>query len=438
MNDQSRRSALWPALVAPADHGRSDLCATGARGVRVRYDDGTERLCGTSGLWNTPLGYGNEAITQAAAAALTDASYLGVFRYENAYARRAADALVEVAGPAHYQRVMFSTSGGAANDLVTKIVRHYQLVAGRPRRAVVVGLRSSYHGLTFGSFALTGDDLGQALYRVDQRYVRHVTPNRIDELDELMRRQGDQIAAVVVEPVLGTGALPLERAFVDRLLAHRRTHGYLLVADEVATGFGRTGPFFASAAWSEQPDLLVTSKGLTNGTMAAAAVLLGTEVAEALEGVGAVVSHAETQAGTPPTCAAILATLAEFTRLDAIARGHALGASLDARLARLVEAHPLLESTTGVGLFRALRVRTPQGAALPDAEVPALVGAVRAEGAVVHPGPAGIQLLPALVYTEDELDELVDAVARGLDRYADATRREGPAGLRPALVAVAP
>lgn len=414
-----RRPALWPALLAPADHDRPDLRATGAHGVRVRFADGVERLCGTSGLWNVPLGYGNEAIARAAGEALRAASYLSVFRYENEPARQAAEALVRVAGPDTYRRVMFSTSGGAANDLMTKIARQYQLVAGRPRRHVVVALRQSYHGLTFGSFALTGDDIGQGLYRVDQRYVRHITPNSLTELDELMAREGEQIAAVVVEPVLGTGALPLTEEFVDRLVAHRRDQGFLLVADEVATGFGRTGPYFASQEWSEQPDLLITSKGLTNGTMAASAVLLAAQVAHALDPT--VVGHAETQAGTPVTAAAILATIAEFDRQDVIARSRSLGALLDARLAELVANHPMLTATTGRGAFRALSVSTLDGEPLAAAEVPRLVDAVRAEGAVVHPGPGGVQLIPALVYRETELDELCEAVGRGLDRFASRT-----------------
>ncbi|PYF98941.1 hypothetical protein SAMN05216184_11080 [Georgenia satyanarayanai] len=426
MDGQGGRTALWPALLDPDLQGRAELCALSASGVRVRFADGVERLCGTSGLWNVPLGYGNEAVARAVGDALREASYLSVFRYENDYARRAAEALVSVAGADAYRRVMFSTSGGVANDLVMKVARHYQIAAGTPRRSLVVGLRHSYHGLSFGGFALTGDDLGQALYRVDQREVRHVAANRVEELDELMRRQGDRVAAVVVEPVLGTGAVPLEDEFVERLLAHRRTHGFLLVADEVATGFGRTGPMFASQGWREQPDVLITSKGLTNGTMAAAAVLLGPEVSTVLD--PAVVSHAETQAGTPPTCAAILATIEEFHDHDVLARGQLLSALLDERLDELVAGHPMLASTTGRGAFRALAVRTADGEALADPQVPALVAAIRAEGAVVHPGPGGVQLVPALVYTPSELDELCDAVVRGLDRFAASAAALRPVG----------
>lgn len=417
----SHRNALWPSLLTPDQHGRDDLCAVSAEGVRVRFADGRELLCGTSGLWNTNLGYGNQAIAEAAAEALRTASYLSVFRYENEYARRAADALVELAGAGHYGRVLFSTSGGAANDLAMKLARQYQALRGRGGRKVVVGLRGSYHGLTFGGFALTGEDLGQLVYGVDQRLVRHVTPNEPGELATLMARQGAQVAAVVVEPVLGSGAVPLSEEYVAELLRLREEHGFLLVADEVATGFGRTGDFFASQRWPAQPDILITSKGLTNGTSAAAAVLAAQSVADVFDETGVVLSHGETQAGTPVTCATILATISEMRRLDAVALGRRLAGRLEEELGALVAEHALVTGTTGVGCFRSVRVAAADGsgAPLPQSEVPSLVAAVREAGAIVHPGLHGVQLFPALTYTDAELDELLTCIRAGLDRYAD-------------------
>ncbi|MFD8145882.1 daptide-type RiPP biosynthesis aminotransferase [Streptomyces sp. NPDC059708] len=415
---------LWPSLTAPADQGRDDLCAVSAHGVRVRFADGGELLDGSSGLWNTNIGYGNEEIARACADALREASYLSVFRYENTYARRAAEALIEACGAAHYGRVLFSTSGGAANDLVMKVARQYQALRQQPQRKVVVGLRGSYHGLTYGSFALTGDDLGQQLYAVDQRFVRHVTPNEPAELAALMARQGGQIAAVVVEPVLGSGAVPLTDEYLAELLRLRREHGFLLVADEVATGFGRTGSLFASQEWPEQPDLLVSSKGLTNGTAAAAVVIASRQVAAAFTEAGSVLTHGETQAGTPVTCAAILATLAEMRRLDAVALGRRLSARLDTELAALTAAHPRIAGTTGQGCFRSVRLCDPDGTPFPQEQVHALVQAIREAGAIVHPGVNGVQLIPALTYTDADLDELLARVLAGIELHLARTAAE--------------
>lgn len=410
-------SALWAGLFDPRLRGRSDLCAVSAQGTRVTFADGQTRLCGTSGLWNVNLGYGNEAIATAVAEALREASYLSCFRYENVYARQAADALIELAGAGHFQRVAFSTSGGAANDLAMKIARHYDALRSARPRKMIVSLQGSYHGLTFGGYALTGEDLGQRVNGVDQRLIRHVPPNDPEALANLLARQGSQIAAMVVEPMLGSGAIPLTEEYVAELLRLRDQYGFLLVADEVATGFGRTGRWFASHAWPAPPDLMIVSKGLSNGAAAVAAVLISAPVAEAFERAGVFPIHAETQAGTPPSCAAITATIEQMHALDAVAAAARLSKSLDEALTRLVADHPHVTATTGVGCFRSVRVCGADGTPLAQTEVPELVAAIRSEGAIVHPGPHGFQLVPTLTYTEQEVAELLDCVSRGLERY---------------------
>lgn len=424
MTARSReRSALWTSLVPPSGHGRDELCLASARGHRVTTLAGRELLCGTSGLWNVNLGYGNAAIATAVEAALRDASYLGVFRYENPYAREAADRLVRFAGSGHYTRVLFSTSGGAANDLVMKVARQFHALGGEPGRRIVVGLRAGYHGLTFGSAALTHDDLGQQVYAVDRSLVRHVDANDVAQLERLLDRQGGKVAAIIVEPLQGTGATVLDEDYLTALCDLCERHGVLLVADEVATGFGRLGRPFASQGWPRQPDVLVTSKGLTNGTMAAAAVLTSERVSERFVAADALVGHAETQAGTAVTSAAVLATLDEFDRLDAVARARALSAHLDTELRALLAERDDVVATAGAGCFRAVRVEDSPGRPLDAAGVAGLVAAVRERGALVYPGPGGVQLVPALTYTEDELGELMGCLRGGLDDHAELLQR---------------
>lgn len=418
LSGRPRAGALWPALLPPSQHGDDDRCLESAQGVQITMRSGRQLLCGTSGLWNVNLGYGNPVVAQAVARAMRETSYLGVFRYENSLTRQAADTLVDLAGPDHYSRVHFATSGGAANDLVMKLARQYQALRGQSQRRLIVGLQQGYHGLTFGSFALTSDSLGQRMYGVDTSLVRHVPPNDIESIDRLLSRHGDQVAAVVVEPLLGTGALPLEQGYLRALGELRDRHGFLLVADEVATGFGRLGEMFASQAWLHQPDVLVTSKGLTNGTTPAAAILVTDAVAEPFIRADAVLAHAETQAGTATTAAAILATVAEMHRLDAVAGARRLAIQLDRAIADLVDRHPLVAGSDGAGCFRALRLLTPDGLPIPQSEIGAVVDAVRAEGAIVHPGPQGIQLIPALIYTADDVRNLFRCLTAGLVRHA--------------------
>ncbi|WP_258141835.1 MULTISPECIES: daptide-type RiPP biosynthesis aminotransferase [unclassified Arthrobacter] len=387
--------------------------AVSADGVHVTFEDGRQRICGKSGLWNTNLGYGNQQITTAIAKELHTASYLPLFRTSHRKAVEAAGALLTL--PAHsFQRVVFSTSGGAANDAAMKLARHYFVLNAQPERKLVVGLNGSYHGLTYGSQALSGDELGQALYGVDRRNIRHV---RFDdngaELSRLIQREGHRIAAVILEPVLGSGAESVPDAFVEEVIKHRDQHGFLLVADEVATGFGRVNGWFASDAWPQQPDIIVTSKGLTNGTSACAALLVAQRVTRRFDTTEAVFVHGETQAGTPATCAAILSTIAEMKRLD----HHTLNKQVAESLSNLMEElqrFPGVGNSTGRGCMRGLKLHSRNGMPLPSEGVLDVVRSIHQTGAIVQPGPGRIQLLPALTYTEENFEELQAAMKIGL------------------------
>lgn len=379
-----------------------------AHGTRIRYADGHECLDGVSGLWNVPLGYGHRGVADAVHHALIDASYLTHFRAGHAWADRAGSALLGATRPGEFTRVLHATSGSAAVDAVIKLARQFQLLRGEPRRRVIVSLHGSYHGTTMGAMALTGEDLGQRAYGVDMRGVRHVDHTRGQDLSDLLVREGDRIAAVVLEPVQGSGTRVVGERFLSQVLSGRREHGYLVVADEVATGFGRTGPMFASECWAEGPDVLIASKGLTNGTQAASAILLGSRVTNLLDEADSPFMHGETQAGTPAACAAITATIQAFADDHVLSLGTAVAAQLASRLDDLVRAIPGA-TLTGAGCFRSIVLPGIHGTVITE-----LVRDCWEAGAVVQPGPSCIQIVPSLVYDEADLDLLMDRVHQTL------------------------
>jgi adenosylmethionine-8-amino-7-oxononanoate aminotransferase len=413
----SDRYPLWEALTPPSRFGDPARTAVRAEGTRVLFEDGDWRLCANSGLWNVNLGYGNAHIADAVAAALRDTSYLSLFRGGHRPAVHASRRLLDLAGPDRYGRVAFATSGGSANDQTMKIARQYWSLRRQYRRRIIVGLRGSYHGLTYGSHGLTGMALGQSYYSVDRSLIRHVAHDDPAELRDLLAREGERVAAVVVEPVLGTGALPVPPHMLDALDELRAEHGFLLVADEVATGFGRTGPVFASSRWRRPPDMMLVSKAVTNGACAVAATLVSHEICATFERHDAVLTHAETAAGHPATCAAILATLDEMDRLDVFAKGPALAAELTRVIDDLSD-HPLVAGDGGAGCFRAIRLRLG-GRDLADAAVARVADEIRAAGVIVAPGPSCIQLSPALVYDAADLADLENGLRLGLDRAYD-------------------
>ncbi|WAA65249.1 daptide-type RiPP biosynthesis aminotransferase [Microbacterium oxydans] len=406
--------ALWTSML-PADATFSpDRVAVAATGHRIEFADGSTRLCATSGLWNVPLGFGNAAVADAVDRATRDASYLSLFRAPHRYAEVAADALIELAGPAGYSRVIFSTSGGAANDAAMKLARQYWAQKGVGSRSLVVGLRGSYHGTMYGSHALSGDDLVQAVYSVDRRSVRHVShADDGEELETLLKREGSRVASVVVEPVMGSGAYALSESFVRRLLALREEYGFLLVADEVATGFGRTGTMLATDRWAAAPDVLILSKALTNGAMGAAALLVGPRIASAFTRGGWTFVHGETQAGTPACTAAVLAVIAELRRIDVEPTTQALAADLW-RLATSLLSDGVVTDVTGSGCFLGLGLRGGDESPLTGPEVLRVVSAIAENGVLVQPGPSSVQLIPAYGFTPGELADVGAAVRAGV------------------------
>lgn len=407
---------LWPFLLAADHRTDSDRVPVRASGTTVEFSDGTSALCATSGLWNVPLGYGNPVIAAAISAALETASYLSLFRGEHPLAQQAARQLLAFAGH-RYARVIFATSGGSANDAAMKLVRQFWVLRGQPERRIIVGLSGSYHGTMFGSHALSGDELLQSAYGLDRRAIRHVPftdgGRRLRRLAELER---GRIGAIVLEPVLGSGAHVLPAEFLDTVAELRRDHGFLVVADEVATGFHRTGPAFASDQWTPAPDILVLSKAMSNGTSAASALLVSAEIATGFADAGATFVHAETQAGTPAACAAVIATLTEMERLRVADRARSVSDRLDDLVERL-RGHTAVVEVTGVGAFRALHLRDENGLPLAASRVLDVVECTRRAGAIVHPGPSAIQLIPALVFGDAEFEALEASIRAGLRMF---------------------
>lgn len=364
-------------------------------------------------LWNVALGYGNTAVADAITGSLHSASYLTLFRSTHAYATDAARALLDfVCGD--FDRVIFSTSGGSANDAVMKLARHFWILRSDPQRRIIIGLEGSYHGTTYGSHALSGDDLHQATYGLDRRSIRHVPyDDGGEKLAALMAREGHRIAAIVLEPVLGSGAVELPDAFLAEVIRLRERYGFLMIADEVATGFYRTGRAFASQAWPVSPDILILSKALTNGTCAASAILVAPAVSAEFGNQGATFVHGETQAGTPQSCAAIVATLAEMERLEIAEKTSRLAVELGTVVERIAEL-PTVDRVTGRGCMRGIYLKSRLGEPLTPTQIGAVVGSIRDAGAIVQPGPSCIQLLPPLIFQRQHLEELESALREGI------------------------
>jgi adenosylmethionine-8-amino-7-oxononanoate aminotransferase len=269
---------------------------------------------------------------------------------------------------------------------------------------------------------LTGEALEQAEYGIDRSDVR-VLPTPLPQDDDavaplrrLLREEGETIAALIFEPILGSaGVVELSDVFLREAPALCREHDVLLIVDEVATGFGRTGRMFASERFGLEPDLMTLSKGINSGYLPLGATAVAERVHEAFASRGAVFAHGETQAGNPLACAAALATLDVIESDDLVARAERIGGVLRAGLDGLLE-HPHVGEIRGRGLMLGIGLVAAPGVAVAFDTVLATLRHCARAGLLVHPAPHGVSLFPPLVLDEAGVERIVATLHEVLGR----------------------
>jgi putrescine aminotransferase len=407
-----------------------------ARGSTLVGEDGRELLDGLAGLWCVNVGHGREEILEAVAAQMRAvAFYPSFFNTTTEPAIRLAARLAGLA-PGRLRRALFSNSGSEANETALKLIRGYWKLRGRREKTKVLSRTFAYHGVTLATASLTGLASCTEPFDLPLPGFLHVPgPNHygtgrspaewgahcLEETERAIAREGAHtIAAMFVEPVQGAGGVIVPPpGYLTALRDLCRRHEILFVADEVITGFGRLGAWFASGLWELDPDLMTTAKGLTSGYVPLGATLVSEEIAGALE-AGGYLAHGFTYTGHPVACAAALATLDVMEREKLVERVRDdVGPRFEAALRRL-EAHPAVAEVRGVGLIGALELRRPErgphAGAAPSTLGLAAHELAREEGVVVRGIRDLLAMSPPLVVTHAELDRMFAAVERALDR----------------------
>jgi acetylornithine/N-succinyldiaminopimelate aminotransferase len=374
------------------NYGVPPLAISRGQGCRVRDADGREYLDLIAGIAVSSLGHAHPAIVEAVSrqvAEVAHTSNLYLHEREIELAERIL-ALLNADG-----RVFFANSGAEANEAAIKLVRR---IAG-PGRPVIVAAERSFHGRTMGSLALTGKESIRAPFGPFGLTVRFVA---YGDAGALRAAVGPDVAAVFLEPGLGeSGVVPAPEGY---LLAARQAcdeAGALLVLDEIQSGIGRTGAWFAHQAAGVRPDVLTLAKGLGGGLPIGMCVGLGAAGAGFARG-----DHGSTFGGNPVACAAALAVLDTIERDGLLAHVIAVGEHLAVGLSQT--SHPLLAGVRGVGLWRAV-VLTAEVA--PDVEA-----AARQAGFLVNAvQPDAIRLAPPLILSAGQADEFIAALPGILD-----------------------
>jgi len=416
LSETDQRRILHPHAVV--GHPRPPIVFVEGKGARLRDSEGREYIDGTCGLWVCPVGHGRTELAEAARRQMESLEYYASFwEFSNVPSIELAERLVEL-GPPGIERVFYTNGGSEGTESALKLARLAWRTQGAPERSVVLTRSMAYHGVSYGALAATGipplregfGELPAGFERLSVPYPYHgtTTDGLIAELEERIEKVGaERIAAFIGEPVIGVGGMiPPHEDYWPRVQEVLRRHDILFILDEVVTGFGRTGAWFAAEHWGGlAPDLVITAKGITSGYFPLGAVLISERVAAMLDGVA--FRHGFTYNGHPTGCAVALENLAIIDREELVPRAARLGEVLLAGLRELEDLPPVLQAR-GFGLMAALELDVDDAVELADR--------IRAAGVIVRATGQKLVLSPPLVIEEDDLERLVEVIGQELAR----------------------
>lgn len=401
---------------------------------------GRRYLDGVSSLWVTVHGHNRKEINEAIRAQLERVAHTTLLGLANVPAIELATRLARLA-PGALNKVFYSDSGSTAVEIALKQAFQFWQHRGRPRKRLFVHLDGSYHGDTLGAVGVGGIELFHRLFAPllvpslsvpSPHPYRHPTARTAEEardqavsaLAGLLAERGDEIAALIVEPLVqGAAGMLVHPAGYLRAVADLcKQHQVLLIADEVATGLGRTGTMLACEQEGVTPDFLCLAKGLTGGYLPLAATVATDEVYEAFLGAPSEYKafyHGHTYTGNPVACAAALASLDLFETDQVLHRLPAKVERLRVLLRDRLASHPHVGDIRQKGLMVGIELVEDRGTARPYA-TERLTGAracheARAHGVIVRNLGDVVVLMPPLSITSMELELLVDAVARSIE-----------------------
>lgn len=461
MSTTPRTTRQWQAAdAAHFLHPFTDFQALAKKGSRIitRADniyltdsDGHRILDAMSGLWCVNVGYGQQALIDAATRQLKELPfYNAFFQTATPPAIELAELLAEVSPP-QFSRVFFSGSGSEGNDTVVRMVRRYWDILGQPERSVIISRRNAYHGSTMAGASLGGMSGMHAqgglpipgIVHIEQPYwfanggdlsrdaFGRVAAGWLEQ--KILEVGPDKVAAFIGEPVQGAGGVIVPPdTYWPEIQRICDQYGILLVSDEVITGFGRTGHWFGCERFGTRPDLMTFAKGVTSGYVPLGGVLVGDRVAKVLVEQGGEFEHGYTYSGHPVACAVAIANIRLIQELKLVERVRDdTGPYLAEAYAQLAE-HPLVAEAQTCGLMGALLLarKDPNGGraqAFPSDRSIGMVcrGHCFANGLIMRAVGDRMIIAPPMVITRAQIDEMVGLIRRCLDLTLEDCRREG-------------
>jgi adenosylmethionine-8-amino-7-oxononanoate aminotransferase len=408
LNDLDQQFVWHPFTQQQGWSEETPLMIERGEGVYLYDVDGNRYLDGTSSLWCNVHGHHHPVLDAAAKAQFDKVAHSTMLGLSHPGATELAERLIEIA-PEGLQRVFYSDSGSTAAEIALKMAFQYHQQRGDTARTRFVRMREAYHGDTIGSVSVGGIDLFHATYKPLLFETLAAEPGDAAQMEQLLSAHEGEVAAVIMEPLVqGAGGMIVHpEGYLRAVRELCDQHGVLLICDEVATGFGRTGTMFAVEREGVSPDFMCLAKGITGGYLPLAATLTTEAVYEGFLGAPAEAKtffHGHTYTGNPIGCAVALANLDIFRDERTIEALQPKIELLDRRLAEIAEIPGVTEVRS-----RGVMVGIDLGEHDPELRVGHRVTReARKRGAMIRPLSEVIVLMPPLAISEAELTDLLD------------------------------
>ncbi|MBI3031320.1 MAG: aspartate aminotransferase family protein [Candidatus Rokubacteria bacterium] len=427
---------LIHSLHHPMDHSEPLIFVKG-RGAVITDVQGREYLDGLSGLWNTNVGHGRAELAQAAEAQMKELAYYSTYAgMSNIPAIMLADRLVRLAYK-NMQAVFFTCGGAESNEAAFKTARFYWKARAKPDKVKIIARREGYHGVTLQAMSATGIPPYWKMFEPRVPGFLHIQPPyayrfqgakpgetvgqaAARELEEAILREGpDTVAAFIAEPIVGGGGVfvPPDDYF-PRIREICTKHQVLFIADEVITGFCRTGHWFALTHWGVEPDIMAFAKGVSSGYLPLGGIMISREIKDAMDSVPPESRwmHAHTYSGHPTCCAVGLKNIEIMERERLWENAAKMGTRLHEGLKQAFADHPHAgDIRGGKGLLAAVELVADKGtkATFPgDQKVgPRVQAEMVKRGVVTRIRGESVFFAPPLIVTESQVDRLI-SVAR--------------------------
>lgn len=432
---------LWHPMGHPGEaQNTAPAIISKAEGVVIEDIDGHKTIDAVGGLWCVNLGYSNDVVKDAIAKQLYDLPYYSAFAgTSNPTAIEASYAVREFFAEDGITRVFFTSGGSDSVETCLRLSRQYHRLRGEPGRTKFLSLKKGYHGTHFGGASVNGNNRFRTAYEpllagcfhMPAPYTYRNPFNETDPAvlaqniaaameDEIAFQGAASIAAFIMEPILGAGGvivphetfMPLMREICDR-------HGILMIADEVITGFGRSGDWSGSRHWGVKPDMMSTAKGITSGYFPVGAALLNDKVADVFENSDPAeggIYHGYTYSAHPVGAAAVTACLAETLRLDTKTNAAARGTQLYDGVVELAKRYDIIGDVRGGhGLMTGIELVSDKAAKTPmDMDTMKRIHtATYQSGTMVRLGANNILMSPPLTITEAEVNSILASLETG-------------------------